>query len=303
MLKNKNVVRVLSVLIAIVLWAYVMGEVNPTSSSTLKNIKVNIVNEEVLDEAGLAIAGSTDYRVSVTLEGKRSVVKKVRAGDLDVTADVQGFKRGVHYIEVKVEAPDDVKVTDIKNSKIKVKIEKKVSESRKVNPVLTGNNDDAVLKNAAVAPDTVQVTGAKSDVEKVKHVNAPVSAKALEAGKGEAEAELVAVNGSGDEVKEVELSAETAKVKASVMRTKTVTLKVPVRGENKNTRKVSVDAPGKVKIQGTKKKLAGVEEITCKSIDVSDVYGTTVFDLELKTPKGIKVLTPEDKLIATVTAE
>ena len=303
MLKNNNVVKVLSVLIAIVLWAYVMGEVTPTSSQTLKNIKVNIVNEEILEEAGLAVAGAANYRVSVTLEGKRSVVKKVRAGDLDVTADVQGYKRGVHYVEVKVEAPDDVKITDIKDSKIKVTIENEVSENRKVDVVLTGNSEDVELKDETVAPDTIQISGAESDVEKVKKINAPVSAKALEKGEGKAEADLVAVNEAGDEVKEVDLSSETAEVQASVMRTKTVKLKTVLRGEKKNTGTVSVDAPGKILIQGTKKDLAGIESIKTKSIDVSSLTGTNVFTLEPKAPDGIKVLTPSEKLFATITVK
>ncbi|MBR6444785.1 MAG: hypothetical protein IKS63_05100 [Firmicutes bacterium] len=301
MLRNKTVVKILSLLIAIVLWAYVMGEVTPTSSATLKDLKVNIVNEDVLEEAGLAVAGDTEYKVTVVLEGKRSVVKKVKKDDLDVTADVQGYKRGTHYVDVKVEAPDDVKVVDIKDSKIKIKVEEKVSVKKKVSIVLTGNSEGAELKDEEAAPDTVTVSGAASDVEKVRSVNAPVSAKALEKGKGEADAELIAVDGSGDQVKAVSLSTEKARIQASVMRTKTVPLKVKIKGEGK--KKVSIDAPEKIKIQGTKTDLADINKISTESIDVSGLKGTAAFQLTLDVPKGIKVLTPSAKLIATITVE
>ena len=216
MLRNKNVVKVLSLLIAIVLWAYVMGEVTPTSTHKLKDLKVNIVNEDVLEEEGLAVAGDNNYKVTVTLEGKRSVVKKIKAEDLDVTADVQGYKRGTHYVEVRVEVPDDVKVTDIKDGKIKVTIEKRISVKKEVSIVLTGSSEGVELKKAKAAPDTVEISGARSDVEKVRNVNAPVSVKALENGKGEAEAKLVAVDGSGDQVKAVSLSADTVNIQVKI---------------------------------------------------------------------------------------
>ena len=300
MLKNKTAVKILSLLIAIVLWAYVMGEVTPTTTYTLKNLKVNIVNEDILEEDGYAIAGNTDFRVAVTMEGKRSVVKKVRGDDLDITADVQGYRRGTHYVEVKVEAPDDVKVVDIKDSKIKIKVEEKVFEQKAVTVVLTGKTEGIELKDAAAAPDMIEVSGAKSDVERVRSVNAPVSAKNLEKGDGGTEVGLVAVDGSGDQVKEVELSTDKVRVEASVMRTKTVNLKTVVKGGGSN---VSVEAPGKIKIQGTKKDLAKIKTIKTESIDVSGVKGTAVFTLVPDVPEGIKVLTSSDKLIATVTVK
>ena len=221
MLRNKNVVKVLSLLIAIVLWAYVMGEVTPNSTHKLKDLKVNIVNQDVLEEEGLAVAGDNNYKVSVTLEGKRSVVKKIKPEDLDVTADVQGYKRGTHYVEVRVEVPNDVKVTDIKDEKIKINIEDRVSIKKKVSIVLTGNSEGVELKDQTAAPDTIEISGARSDVEKVRNVNAPVSVKALENGKGEAEAKLVAVDGSGDQVKAVGLSVETVRIRATIKKSKT----------------------------------------------------------------------------------
>ena len=46
MLRNKNIVRILSLLIAVVLWAYVMGEINPETTIKFKNINVEILNQE-----------------------------------------------------------------------------------------------------------------------------------------------------------------------------------------------------------------------------------------------------------------
>ena len=55
MLRNKNIVRILSLLIAVVLWAYVMGEINPETTIKFKNINVEILNQESLEDRGLAL--------------------------------------------------------------------------------------------------------------------------------------------------------------------------------------------------------------------------------------------------------
>ena len=54
MLENKNVLKVLSLLLAIVLWAFVLGEVNPTVKKTITNIPVEFTNVEQLESIRLA---------------------------------------------------------------------------------------------------------------------------------------------------------------------------------------------------------------------------------------------------------
>ena len=48
MLKSKKFNIVLALIIAIALWAYVLGEVNPESTATVKNIPINFTNQESL---------------------------------------------------------------------------------------------------------------------------------------------------------------------------------------------------------------------------------------------------------------
>ena len=56
MLNNKKVTIVLSFVIAICMWTYVVGETNPTVTKTFKDIPIKIKNEKILEEHGLAIS-------------------------------------------------------------------------------------------------------------------------------------------------------------------------------------------------------------------------------------------------------
>ena len=55
MLRNNMVLKIISLLIAIFLWVYVMGEVDPTATQTIRDIPVSLLNEDWLEDNELAI--------------------------------------------------------------------------------------------------------------------------------------------------------------------------------------------------------------------------------------------------------
>ena len=62
MLENKNVLKIISLIIAILLWVYVMGEVNPDTKEKISDIEVTFVNTETLADEGLAVVHEQDLR-------------------------------------------------------------------------------------------------------------------------------------------------------------------------------------------------------------------------------------------------
>ena len=57
MLNNKKFNIVLSLIIAVGLWAYVIGETNPTDTRTFRDIPITFVNGEVLANSNLCGSG------------------------------------------------------------------------------------------------------------------------------------------------------------------------------------------------------------------------------------------------------
>lgn len=53
--KNDWTLKVFALIIAIVLWSYVMSEVNPVMTEEFRNVKVNILNEASLEREGIVI--------------------------------------------------------------------------------------------------------------------------------------------------------------------------------------------------------------------------------------------------------
>ena len=95
MFRNNKINMILALIMAVVLWGYVVVEVNPTTSNIMKNIPIQFVNEDRLFEDGYEMV-SCDYEtVAVSYTGRRTNTAKVTQNDFKVTVDLKGMTDGV----------------------------------------------------------------------------------------------------------------------------------------------------------------------------------------------------------------
>ena len=69
--RDEIINRVAAIVLAIVLWVYVISVVNPPTTVTVRQVPVTLLNQDYLDDSKLAIAGDGKYTVDVDLSGKR----------------------------------------------------------------------------------------------------------------------------------------------------------------------------------------------------------------------------------------
>lgn len=108
MLKNKKVQAVLSLLIAIGLWIYVIGSVDPTVTTTIRNIPVEMTNQKVLKELGMSATLVEPETVDVTIKGARSNVNEAKKSEITATVDVSNCEYGENQARIKIEFPDKI---------------------------------------------------------------------------------------------------------------------------------------------------------------------------------------------------
>lgn len=77
-----------SIVIAVGLWLYVITAVSPGSTDTYYNIPVVMEGETVLNERGLMITGVSSNTVSVRLSGNRTDLSRVNSGNITVKLDL-----------------------------------------------------------------------------------------------------------------------------------------------------------------------------------------------------------------------
>ena len=108
MLKNKKFQAILSLLIAIGLWMYVMGTVDPTMTTTVKDIPVEKVNEKVLKDLGISATLERPKTVDIVIKGARSDVNEAKKSEIEATVDVSNCELGENEAKIKIEFPDKI---------------------------------------------------------------------------------------------------------------------------------------------------------------------------------------------------
>ena len=108
MLRNKKILMLISLLVAIGVWIYVMGNVDPVARQTIDGVQVELQRQSTLTQAGLPATLKAPKRVSVSIEGKRSQVNKVKKKGVEAFVDVSTCDYGRNEGKIIIALPDTV---------------------------------------------------------------------------------------------------------------------------------------------------------------------------------------------------
>lgn len=291
MLKNKSVVRIISVVLAVVLWAYVIGEVNPTVKKTIFDVPVELTNTETLAERGLALQGDEEYFASVVVEGTRAELNELKAADIHVTADMYGYTEGENHVSLDVTLPDGISLDELKTPEITVALETLASKSLPVTVVFAGEPGENMEPSYSyTVPSDVEVKGAESVVDRVAEVRVQLDVKNLSE-TWEIFSEVpTAWSKDGKLIKNVTISAQSVEVEAIMFHTKQVPLELKVTGTpDKKYGSAEVTIPKEITIKGTAASLERVTSINAESVDISDVKKSKTVAVTPYLPQGIKL--------------
>ena len=115
LLRNKKVLMLLSLLIAIGLWMYVMGNVDPETDDRITGIEIEMQGTDVLEENELTATLEKPKVVSVVLEGKRSQIKKAKTKGIKAYIDVSTCDYGENETEIYIKLPEGVTGVTVEN--------------------------------------------------------------------------------------------------------------------------------------------------------------------------------------------
>lgn len=108
MLKNSKFRLVISLLVAIALWLYVVGNVDPTITATISGIQVEKVGEDILKDMDLKATLESPETIEIVIKGPRSAVNSAKKKEFKATVDVSNCEYGENVENIKVVFPDDV---------------------------------------------------------------------------------------------------------------------------------------------------------------------------------------------------
>lgn len=167
--KDKKLI-IMSILVAVFMWAFVMASTNPSMTKSIRNVPLAIRNLENIQNQGYELVGRDQVEtVNVKVEASRSDIINLDSEDLAASVDLQSPSEGIRSLNINVDTPTGVKVVGIEPKKLNLKIEKVIE--KKLSPKLDFPDrlkEGRIIEINEMYPDEITVKGIRSEVDKVK---------------------------------------------------------------------------------------------------------------------------------------
>lgn len=290
---NKDIfLRLFSVFVAIILWAYVSFVLDPETQKEFTNIPVKFVNEQNLLNSGLTLVNN-NYNVSFLVKGRRNIVSSINKERLSAEADLTGYsKLGRNRLSVKISGlPSSVEI--IKEPEdIYIELDKAYSIQKNISVITKGEPQKGfAVFQPSVKPTTVLVDGSQRLINSIYDVI--VTIDVTNADKSFVTKERISIiDKNGSEIKGLKSSIGIVEVSIPIVKAKEVGLKFEIKGEPaKNTITGNVVLnPSKVLITGRDELLSNVNELNIEALDIRGVDKDITIKSKIVLPSGISII-------------
>jgi YbbR domain-containing protein len=291
--------KLFSLILAIVLVAFVDNtQVNVNNQSKVQETAstkqaINMALQVSVDADKYYVTGYPS-KVKVTLEGSNALVTSaVNTQNFRVYIDLSKLSVGEHKVPIKVSGLPSQLSYKLSQKYTTVNIQKRKSRTLAVQ---IGYNKNAVAKGydigtATVKPETVEVTGALSEVKRIDRIQAQLTVPNASNHTIRRNVMLVALDSKGRQLNVV-INPSTATVTLPISVSKK-TVKLKLNAANGSSKKVySLTAKqDQVTIYGQKKALDKIKALTL-NVDLTNIKSSTTRSYRLPVPSGVAWVDP-----------
>lgn len=290
--KNDRKLVALSILVAVIMWAFVMTSTNPSLSKTIRNVPLTIKNQEDLQKDGYTLVGRDQVSsVNVRVEGSRSDLASLTADDLIASVDLGVPTEGIKTLNVKVEGPSGIKIEKTTPSNLNFKVEKIIKKDLPIEIKISDRLKESKIINVSEQdPRKITVSGLRNNIDKVDKLIININNEEYLDGKIH-DIGVRPVDKNGKTVENVDLSKNDVSIAFDVLQSKEVKLEIDYGNLPKNMQvEESKISPDKLIIKGEKNILDKIDTIKTKKIDLSSLKNDEFEQsVELDIPEGVEL--------------
>lgn len=302
-LKGNMLIKIISVLVAIILWFYIQTVQNPYIDFTFNSLSVSLHNAHLLEERNLVVTGETNFKTDVTVNCARMSLGKLKKEDFVVYVDLSEVKSaGTVELPIGVRINNEnILVSDKTPSTVTLNVDTIVTVEKDILVHTVGKvkkesytNDDMITAET----DRVMVRGPKTLLSKVANGIATVDIS----GKSESFSDIydiVLVDKDGTAVidEKISLLNENVKVSVDILPTKMIPIRISNIPEDV---KYSL-TPSRVEVAGPEEILGTLNEIVIDNFNlISKTEGHTQ-NVSISLSEELMIITdviPELKILA-----
>ncbi|OYT71700.1 MAG: hypothetical protein CFK49_00300 [Armatimonadetes bacterium JP3_11] len=237
-------------------------------------------------------------RARVIVRGVKELVEQTRAEQIRVTVDLSQAKPGENRLPLRLDYPADWSdrlTLELERPTVRVTMEPRLSRQFPVRVNLTGVPDlQEVLAEAIPEPNSVRITGAASQVRRVRTVQLNFDMTGLQ-GDLEIEATPTPLDESGEPVLTVQMTPDQVRLKVRLIpqpTSKTVPVSPRLEDLPPFPYRViwfSVE-PVSVQLRGSPARLAQINVIETAPISLRNKTADAEIRVPLKAPAGVEIL-------------
>lgn len=291
--------KLISLSIAFALWFLVISIDDPVDDKTFNNIKVRLVNTELITDSNMVyeVIDSTDVLRSVTFEAPKSIREKIEVGDIIAEADLNELTT-TDTVPIRFSCPKYRDVTNITGNigYVKLDIEEKASKWIDIAYNLVGEVAEGyVISSINLDQNRLEIEGPASKIAEVVRAVVDVNVAGI-SNNMSAPVDIHLKSPTGTEINYSTITKNADQIKVSVViyATKEVPIEYTVTGtpaEGYEATGEILVTPETVVIAGTTTSLNNVSKITIPAgeLDISEATGNYEKTINLRNylPNGI----------------
>ncbi len=306
-LLNKDItVRILSVMLALLVWVYVITEQNPEITKDII-IPVKLINSVFLEKNSMVLADdTTNYKLALRMKGKKNTLDKLNENTIEAYADLEGHNlKGENFLKINIGGiPEGVDIISKSMESLKVLLEAKISVQKSIRLNITGNPYYGLAAMAPVmVPNEVVITGPESKINKIKSVRVDVDIAGASAGVKRILPVRV-MDESGKDITDVTVEPGNMEVSIPIENTKRVGMELSLTGQPSPgyvASSVSVQ-PEEILITGKQQFLDDIESLKTETVNIEGTKDI-IKEIKLTIPEGVEVVNSNEKITLTIKIE
>lgn len=302
--KNELTLKIFALIIAIILWSYVMSEVDPRRSEYY-NVNVNFLNEASLERQGLVVLDPENANVRVQISGRRSEVIKVKESDIIAQVDLSGYSEGKVKVPVYVQAPGSVAIEDYSPKEILITFDRIITREIPVTVETTGEVPAGnVLGTPEVRPQYVAIEGPRTWLNSVWKVIASVDVSEINDDINLTRGIRI-VDDEGKEVRGISSNVNVVDISIPVFKVKSVPIELTTENqlpENYEIVDITIN-PSTISIIGKKETLQNINQINTLPVDILALMDKKNVPVDLDIPEGVRLANAEEPVMVTLNVE
>lgn len=299
---TKNLaLKIVSLLFAMLIWGYVMVEVNPKRVKTITDVPISFSGESSLHDRGLAVRGDRDdilRNVTVRVKVQLTDYTGLDASDISASVSLRPVNKADTY-KLKIDATSSLgTVENVSPSEITIEVDELATMLVPIDVEYSGELPYGYWKSEpTLASQSIKVSGPRDDVSTISKAICTIDLEDRTTSYNEAIL-LKYVDKNGDEI-DTALFLDTLPsvvVKMDVMRI----VELPINAADAvlgadalpaNYEVYDVVAtPPTVRVVGSESSLSGLTGIKIENIDVSGSTSSVQQNVVITAPEGTTLL-------------